>query len=300
MGNKFGLTCKGVKHQDAIIQKMENLYFISFELIAYFLSILCFIHAFKTGKGNFLRLLAGIIFGLSLEVATIHQLNAYSYGEFPTMILGVPLSIGISWGSILYSVMEFSNASSLHWLTRPILDGLLALNIDLAMDTIAIRLGMWDWGRGLEFQYFGVPYANFWAWFWVISSFSMGYRLLARRKDPKTFWLAPALALVSGLVWVLATNALIVFVVPTTWQNLVIAVTLFGALGFILLLNPKFHQKPTPALVFWVPSVSHLYFIIAGAVSSVIFEPPYLMGISLLMFGLALYLHRKAISEIIR
>ena len=72
---------------------MKNSYFISFELVAYSLSPLCFICAFKKGMGNVLRLLAGIIFGLLLELATIRQLNAYSY---------------------------------------------------------AIRLGMWDWGQGLN------------------------------------------------------------------------------------------------------------------------------------------------------
>ena len=50
---------------------MNNLYFITFELIAYSLSVLCFEHAFKTGMGNVLRLIAGIAFGILLELATI-------------------------------------------------------------------------------------------------------------------------------------------------------------------------------------------------------------------------------------
>ena len=274
---------------------MGNLYFITFEIVAYSLSVLCFVHAFKKGTGNVLRLLAGIIFGVLLELATIRQLHAYSYGNFPTMILDVPLCIGVSWGSILYSAMEFSDASSLPWLARPILDGLLALNIDLAMDAIAIRLGMWDWGRGLNFQYFGVPYANFWAWFWVISSFSFGYRLLAHRKDWTGTWLAPLLALVTGLEWVVATNAFIVFIIPANLRNLVIGLVISVALGIIFYLRPKFYQGPVPALAFWVPFVSHLYFMIAGAVSGVILEPPFLLLVSLLIFGIALSLHRPSI-----
>src|SRR5688572_31205392 len=129
------------------------------------------------------------------------------------MVLDVPLCIGVAWSCILYSVMEFSDASSLPYWIRPILDGFLALNIDLALDAIAIRLGFWDWGSGFEFQYFGVPYANFWAWFWVIFFFSFGYRLLARRKDWIGAWLSPILALLIGLVGVLGTNALITFVI---------------------------------------------------------------------------------------
>ena len=279
---------------------MDNPYFITFELVAYALSALCFVHAFKKGTGNVLRLLAGIIFGVLLELATIRQLHAYSYGTFPTMILDVPLCIGVSWGSILYSAMEFSDASSLPWLARPILDGLLALNIDLAMDAIAIRLGMWDWGRGLDFQYFGVPYANFWAWFWVISSFSFGYRLLARRNDWTGTWLAPLLALITGLTWVLATNAFIVFVVPANLRNIVIGLAIFVALMTILYVRPRFYQKPVSAPAFWVPFVSHLYFLIAGAASGVILEPPFLLFVSLLMFVTALSLHRPFVQATLK
>ncbi len=278
---------------------MQNPYFITFEIIAYALSALCFVHAFKNGTGNVLRLLAGILFGLLLELATIRQLNAYEYGIFPVMVLDVPLCIGVSWGSILYSAMEFSDASTLLYFLRPALDGLLALNIDLAMDTIAIRLGMWDWGQGLEFQYFGVPYANFWAWFWVISSFSFGYRLLARRKDRLAAWLSPMLALLAGLAWVLATNWFISFKIPFEYHGLVVLLLLAGALGMILACRPRFYQLSAPLLVFWIPFISHLYFLVAGLVSGVILEPPFLLGVSLFMFIVALVLHRPSIETIL-
>ena len=115
------------------------------------------------------------------------------------MVLDVPLGIGVAWGCILYSVMEFSDASSLPYWARPVLDALLALNIDLSLDAVAIRFGFWDWGQGLKFQYFGVPYANFWGWFWVIFFFSLGYRLLARRKDWIGIWGSSLLGLLIGL-----------------------------------------------------------------------------------------------------
>ncbi|MEW5828746.1 MAG: carotenoid biosynthesis protein [Chloroflexota bacterium] len=278
---------------------MQNPYFITFEIIAYSLSALCFVHAFKKGTGNVLRLLAGILFGLLLELATIRQLNAYEYGLFPVMVLDVPLCIGVSWGSILYSAMEFSDASSLPYFLRPVLDGLLALNIDLATDTIAIRLGMWDWGQGLEFQYFGVPYANFWAWFWVISSFSFGYRLLARRNDRLSAWLSPLLALFSGLTWVLATNWFITAIIPFEYHGLVVLLLLAGALGGVAAKRPRFYRFPAPTLVFWVPFISHLFFLVTGLVSGVILDPTFLLGVSLLMFVVALALHRPSIAALL-
>src|SRR5512143_1305112 len=205
---------------------MPNLYFILFELIIYLQLTLCLRHAWRQGTAKLLRLLAGILFGVTLELATIRQLHAYEYGQFLIMVLDVPLCIGVAWGCIIYSAMEFSNASSLPYWMRPILDGLLALNIDLALDAVAIRFGFWDWGQGLKFQYFGVPYANFWAWFWVIFSFSLGYRLLAHREDWVVTWLSPLVALIVGLVGVLGTNIIISFEVPFEAHRIFIAFTL--------------------------------------------------------------------------
>jgi hypothetical protein len=195
--------------------------------------------------------------------------------------------------------MEFSDASSLPYWTRPVLDGLLALNIDLALDAIAIRLGFWDWGQGLEFQYFGVPYANFWAWFWVIFFFSLGYRLLARRKDWMGIWLAPILALLIGLIGVLGTNALITFVIPWTYTALTVVLLLISALVFMVALRPRFYLTPTPSLVFWVPLLTHLYTLFAGLISGVILDPPFLLAISLVMFAIALYLHRPTLRQLL-
>lgn len=113
-------------------------------------------------------------FRVTLELATIRQLDAHEYGQFLIMVWDVPLCIGMAWSCILYSVMEFSDASSLPYWTRPILDGLLALNIDLDLDAIAIRF--WDWGR---------------AWIFIVSVF-----------------LTPTLGAVLGgfllLVWILS------------------------------------------------------------------------------------------------
>ncbi|NWG06811.1 MAG: carotenoid biosynthesis protein [Chloroflexi bacterium] len=277
---------------------MPNTYFILFELIIYIQFVLCIRHAWKNGATNILRLFAGILFGVALELATIRQLNAYEYGRFLVMVLDVPLCIGMAWGCILYSVMEFSNASSLPYFARPVLDGLLALNLDLALDAVAIRLGFWNWGQGLVFQYFGVPYANFWAWFWVIFSFSLGYRLFARRKDWVGVWTSPVLALVMGMAGVLGTNALITFRIPFTYHGLTVAILLVIAVGSIIAWRPRFHLTPVPSLVFWVPFLTHTYILIAGLISGAILDPPFLLSVGLIMLAVSFYLHRPAVRKL--
>lgn len=279
---------------------MPNIYFVLFEIIIYIQFWLCLQHAWKQGTANLLKILAGILFGVLLELATIRQLNAYEYGRFLIMVLDVPLCIGIAWSCIIYSVMEFSDASSLSYWARPILDALLALNIDLALDAVAIRFGFWDWGQGLGFQYFGVPYANFWAWFWVIFFFSVGYRLLARHQDWTSTWISPLLGLVIGLAGVLGTNALITFVIPWAYSGFTVVLLLVASLLLILSLRPKFYQRPVPSLVFWVPFLTHIYVLIAGWFAGVILDPPALLWIGLVMTGVALYLHRQTITHLLR
>jgi len=278
---------------------MPNIYFILFEFIVYILFLLCLRHAWHIGAHKVLQLVAGALFGVLLELATIRQLNAYQYGQFLIMVLDVPLCIGVAWGSIIYSAMLFSDATTLSYWERPVLDGLLALNIDLAMDAIAIRLGMWDWGRGLSFQYFGVPYANFWAWFWVVSSFSFGYRLLYQRDDWIGKWLAPLIAVIVGLIGVIGTNAFITFVVPLEVRGSTVIITLSLAIGLIIYLRPKLHIHSVDPLVFWVPLISHVYFLIAGFISGAIFNPGFLLLVSAIMFGVALYLHYPTVSSVI-
>jgi uncharacterized membrane protein len=274
-------------------------YFILFELVIYLQLALCLRHARKHGPANLLRLLAGILFGLILELATIRQLNAYEYGRFLFMVWDVPLCIGVAWSCILYSAMEFSNGSSLPYWARPILDSLLALNIDLALDAVAIRLRFWDWGQGLEFQYFGVPYPNFWGWFWVVTSFSFGYRLLGHRKDWMGTWISPLMAMIIGLAGVLGTNALNAFIIPFEYHGLVVAITLTLAFVIIVALRPRFYQGSLPSLVFWVPFLTHLYLLSAGLVSGVILDPPVLLLMGLGMSAIALYLHRPTVKAML-
>jgi len=276
---------------------MPDLYLVVFEIVVLGLFILCLKHAWRAGLPVVCQLIAGVLFGLLLEWATIQQLHAYQYGRFLLMLGEIPLMVGVGWGIIIYSVRLVSDAADLAEWGRPILDGLLALNIDLAMDAVAIRLGMWDWGMSYERQYFGVPYANFWAWFWVVFSFSAGLRLLTRRPGWVGRWLAPLGALCIGTLGVIGTNALIVFVVPRAWYQPTIALTLGGAFLLMLWLRPRFSQRPAPSLVFWVPLGFHVYCLAAGLLSKAILDPPFLLLASITMALVALYLHRSTVRD---
>ena len=123
-----------------------NYYFLAFEIVVILLFIFCLNHAIKGGYLPVMKLVSGLAFGLLLEWATIQQLQAYQYGIFPIMIGEVPVAIGIGWSVIIYSAGLYTDGTNIKPWMRPVLDAFLALNIDLAMDAVAIRLGMWNWG----------------------------------------------------------------------------------------------------------------------------------------------------------
>jgi uncharacterized membrane protein len=275
---------------------LPNPYFLAFELLVLLLFLICLQNAWKRGSWVAWQLLAGVFFGLLLEWATIQQLDAYQYGQFLIMLGPVPVVIGVAWGTIIYSVRAFSDSTNLPEWARPALDGLLALSIDLSMDAIAIRLGMWDWGHGLDYQYFGVPYNNFWAWFWVVFSFSFSLRLLSKLPGLCGRWLSPAGAIICGTAGVLITNRLITGISNELAHYSVIIAVLGGAMLLVWLLRPNRIGPFQGAFIFAVPLGFHAYFMTAGLISSVILEPPFLLMVSMIMSMIALGLHREAMK----
>lgn len=275
-----------------------NIYFTIFECLVLILFLACMLHAVRTGLRAVLRLLAGAVFGVALEWATIVQLNAYAYGTFNIMVDTVPIIIGIAWGVILYSAMLFSNATALRWYQKPVLDALLALNIDIGMDAIAIRIGMWDWGRGLDFEYFGVPYANFWAWFWVIFSFSFFFRAANQFDVNAKIWIAPLLALMLGVAGVLATNLIIAQLVPYGYTLQAALFVILTALIYLYIVLSK-TEAPLPMhpITHWVPIAFHIYFLTVGFITGVIFDSVYLVLMGLVMFVLSIYINRRQLTD---
>lgn len=274
-----------------------NLYFLSFEILVLVLFLVCLQNAWQRGSSVVWQLFAGVIFGLLLEWATIQQLDAYEYGSFLVMLGPVPVVVGVAWGTIIYSVRAFSDKTSIPEWARPVLDGLMGLNIDLSMDVVAIRLGMWDWGKGFDHQYFVVPYNNFWAWFWVVFFFSASLRLLSKLPGFWGRWFPPAGAIICGTAGVLITNEIITNIPNEPIHYATIIAVLGSALLLILALRPKVPVRFQAAFVFLVPLGFHVYFLIAGLVSSAILNPPFLLVVSIVMSIIALGLHRGALNS---
>jgi uncharacterized membrane protein len=231
--------------------------FALFEGLVVVLTAVCLRHAAKQGRRRALEFVSGIVFGLILEILTIYQLQAYHYGRFVLMIGPVPLAVGMGWGVILYAVMETSDSWNLPGAARPWVDALLALSIDLSMDAIAIRMGMWSWAYYGE--WFGVPLANFFAWFVVVAAFSGATRSLRGRLSA---WLAAPLAVILSLVVLVSADSLYVTYATPNRQVPVLAAL---ALAACLVAWSGRRSVRAPVRMHWtaaaVPLSFHAFFI---------------------------------------
>ncbi|THB77192.1 MAG: carotenoid biosynthesis protein [Desulfobulbaceae bacterium] len=274
--------------------------FIFFDTAICIVLLLFLRDAYKRGHNYFYLLIAGVFYGLFLEWATIEQLSTYHYSErFIISFQGVPISIGMAWGLIIYSVMLFSDSSSLPGIFRPFLDGLVALNIDFGIDVIAIRMDMWHWGIGLEDEFFGVRYGNFWAWFWVVVSFSATYRmLLVYDRARKWSWLPAIGAIMGGLYGVVLTNHYIQSVFESRYE-LTILVTGLLALAIVAMNRPRFYLHDKLPLIHIVLIGSHFFFFLLGLLTGALFNPPLLLLVWSVSTLLAVAMHHQVLRSFI-
>jgi uncharacterized membrane protein len=208
----------------------------------------------------------------------------------------VPLCIGVSWGLIIYTAMESSDRFALPWYLRPIVDALLALTIDLSMDAIAIRLGLWTWGQAGP--WFGVPLGNFYAWFIVVFGFSLLLRLSRLWSLAGPFALLGDLALailaivlsVVGLITLLRPYYALIARGVLAW--LLIGVLLGGS-ALLTLWGARRTQRDhsLDLVLLSVPLFFHVYSFGALLASGMYRQVPALIGISALMLVVGVLLH---------
>jgi len=271
--------------------------FVVFELSVYVLAMLCLRQALRRGRFAITTLLAGMVYGVLLEYATILNYQAYTYGHFLVILFGaVPLCIGVSWGIIIYTVMETSDRLGLPVAVRPLLDTLLALTIDMSMDAVAIRLGFWTWGT--NGAWFGVPLGNFYGWFWVVLSFSLLLRL-GRRWLPRgrRGWLGdivlPVLAVpVSVLILIQALAAYGWLVQRGLSDWLIVGLPIVvSTLAVLPWLWSARQDHDVDLLILAVPFFFHLFFFSALFWAGIAIHLPVLVVISLVLMLLGMLPH---------
>ena len=156
------------------------------ELAALGLFVWCWAEAQRHDHALRHELVISAVYGWLLETMDMWLFGSYHYGPMTWWWVGhVPLYIPLLWAAILHSSMALSDRTRLPRWARPFLDGLLAVLIDVAIDAIAIRAGLWRWGIGLTEGWFGVPAGNLCAWMWVAAWYGGLTRLVRERSESR-------------------------------------------------------------------------------------------------------------------
>lgn len=251
------------------------------EFSLFFLFLFCLAYAVKQGKRDVTYLLGGLAFGLILEYIEVIAGMGYTYGQFTVMLgkapLNIPVCIGCGWGIIMYTARLFSDSLKLGLWACVAFDTLLAINIDLSMDTVAYRLHMWHWNwagtnlNPLTADWFGIPYGNFFGWQMVVFFYSAFSRLFERWlvKDTKTsvvkFILVTILALLCAEILLFGFEAyfekfLLQYLGITSMHRFVGVIIICIAIVIWGWRNRNVAPDKIPAIAWFVPAWFHAFF----------------------------------------
>lgn len=179
--------------------------------------ILVILHSFWTlsfPRGLFFLFLAAVI-GFIGEYASLNSFfhaSFYKYNASLVTFLNVPVVVIVYWvvfaylgyclvNSFLFSLKKNKPAvKDKNFYLLPILvvaDGLVVVAVDLFMDPIGVKTGIWTWL--VSGAYFGVPISNFFGWFKMIILITAIFRLyeyfnpLKTNNPNKSVFLMPAI-----------------------------------------------------------------------------------------------------------
>lgn len=103
--------------------------------------------------------------GYLAEVAGVQTgavFGQYAYGEtMGPKLFGVPPLIGANWLVLVYCCSALSLRLKLPTAGRVLFASALMVLLDLFIEPVAMRFGMWDWGGGQ------VPLQNYLAWYGI-------------------------------------------------------------------------------------------------------------------------------------
>ena len=296
-------------------------------IVTFFVTAL---RAWKHSRARFVELLTAFLFGLLLEQGDIFLFGTYRYNENWILLGDVPIAIALTWALIIAGAMNITEALGI-WTTddgRPtrkagssfvrrlssvvvpsMADAVWAILLDLAIDAIAIRLGLWTWTIRADEGWFGVPWGNFFAWLFVAFWFSFFTRFVRARRDrfPKPVtsqWVVPILAflgLVATLVpFVAIENTAALPFVPdaggnynnAVWIIFALTLGLFAGVTWWALRQKRVARESADHWLLLVRLVIHVLFLGALVVTGMYVEVPLLLVVALGMVLLEIVLTR--------
>ena len=279
---------------------MPRLLFGLVEVVMLVLFALSARFAYRSGGSpRLVELLSAVPFGLLLEQGDIKIFGSYAYSQGFFIKLGsVPVAIALAWAMIITSSMFMSDRLRIPQRLAPFADAVFAILLDLSLDAIAIRQGLWHWNIPLNAGFFGVPAGNYYGWLFVAFGFSAWTRWVRARGGARSSWSwLPLLVPVPAYLTLLL--ALVPFIVLQQWffggptggfPPFLVTLALFSLVAGCSIRRGG-GRLPRPWLMPLFPRLLiHGYFLSAGILLGIFQQVPVLLAMSLGMVLLELSL----------
>lgn len=148
-----------------------------FEFACLGFMITSFFHAWKhwDRRKAILFFTFALLYGFILEDFTVTYSQYYHYNPSAWIVIhNTMMAVPFCWTAIIYvCIYLIEKNTALNGLTKiekGLLAGVLAVSIDVGIDAVFTAYGLWHWGEG---QWFGVPLANYTAWFMAVGGFTV-------------------------------------------------------------------------------------------------------------------------------
>jgi uncharacterized membrane protein len=120
------------------------------------------------------ELLALALYGFALERISMSVFASHRYAADWTLApFGVPVAVAIVWAAVISSALAlaarrgFASAGG-----RAMAAALLAVTLDLTVEPVAVRRGLWAWTP--PGPWLGVPVGNFVGWIVIVAGYGLG------------------------------------------------------------------------------------------------------------------------------
>lgn len=137
---------------------------------------LAFVHARRAlgGARAAAELLALALYGYALEWVVIRVFASHTYGPGWRLAPGgVPVAVAAVWAAVIVSALALAarhgHATAFG---RAATAALLGISLDLLMEPVAVRVGLWTWTP--PGSWLGVPVGNFVGWAVIVGTWAYG------------------------------------------------------------------------------------------------------------------------------
>ena len=121
-----------------------------------------------------------VIYGLALERSAMWLFASHDYrSAWLIAPAGVPLAIALTWAALIVSALGLGARLGFRTpLARALAAALVATALDLLIEPVAVRGGLWRWTP--PGAWLGVPLGNFVGWAIVVGAYGWGTERFAR------------------------------------------------------------------------------------------------------------------------